>query len=150
MRLSTFSDYTIRSLVYLALQPERSTIADISSAYQISENHLMKVIHFLSQQGYIQTVRGKGGGMRLQQLPETIVLGELLRQTEGTENLLTCLSQQSDCCIQPACRMVSILKEAEQAFFSQLDQYTLADLLLTRQPLMQILKPDIAISGSVQ
>lgn len=140
MHLTTFSDYTMRVLIYLGLRRDGLvTISDIAKAYGISENHLMKVVHQLAQGGFIETVRGKGGGMRLAREPEDINLGELIRITEGDTGLLACLEGQSSCCIQSACSLIGILREAQTALFTVLEKYTLADLLQREQPLSQIL-----------
>ena len=130
MRLSTFSDYNLRVLMYLGVQPDRlATIAEIAAAHEISENHLMKVVHQLGRSGYIETVRGKGGGMRLAKAPKEIVLGEVIRQTEGDIAMVECFSESSSCRLLPACRLKGILGEALSAMFLVLDDYTLADLL---------------------
>jgi Rrf2 family nitric oxide-sensitive transcriptional repressor len=140
MHLTTYSDYSMRVLVYLGLQREKlTTIADIAKAYDISENHLMKVVHHLALEGYIETVRGKGGGMRLAREPETINLGKLVRKTEGDDGLLACTYEVSNCCIQPACNLVGILREAHNALFAVMEKYTLADLIRRKQPLERIL-----------
>lgn len=140
MHLTTFSDYTMRVLIYLGLRRDGLvTISDIAKAYGISENHLMKVVHQLAQGGFIETVRGKGGGMRLAREPEDINLGELIRITEGDTGLLACLEGQGSCCIQSACNLIGILREAQTALFTVLEKYTLADLLQREQPLSQIL-----------
>ena len=130
MRLTTFTDYTLRVLIYLGLHQDRLvTIADIAQAYGISENHLMKVVHGLAQRGDIETVRGKGGGMRLARLPQEINIGETIRATEGYGGLLGCIDGNSDCCIQGTCALVGILREAQNALYAVLDRHTLADLL---------------------
>lgn len=130
MRLSTFSDYNLRVLMYLGVQPDRLvTIAEIAAAHEVSENHLMKVVHQLGRSGYIETVRGKGGGMRLARPPKEIVLGEVIRQTEGDNVMAECFAANSTCRIEPACRLKGILGEALSAVFLVLDGYTLADLL---------------------
>lgn len=140
MNLTTFSDYSMRVLVYLSLEHEGLvTISDIAKAYDISENHLMKVVHHLALEGYIETVRGKGGGMRLAREPEHINLGELLRKSEGGRGLLPCTDGVSNCCIQPACKLVNILQEAHGAMYAVLEKYTLADLMQYQQPLTRIL-----------
>lgn len=142
MHLTTFSDYSMRVLMYLALQREqRVTIAKIAERYQVSENHLTKVVHFLGQKGYIETIRGKGGGLRLKLPPEAINLGEVIHLTEGDEGLLPCVSGEGDCCIMPACRLIAILKESQQALYQILGKYTLADLLIDKSPLSRILGP---------
>ncbi|MBK7421849.1 MAG: Rrf2 family transcriptional regulator [Propionivibrio sp.] len=130
MRLSTFSDYNLRVLMYLGVQSDRlATIAEIADAHKISESHLMKVVHQLGRSGYIETVRGKGGGMRLATAPKEIVLGNVIRQTEGEIAMAECFTEKSACRIEPACRLKSILGEALSALFLVLDDYTLADLL---------------------
>lgn len=131
-------------MIYLGLkQNELSTIAEIARAYDISENHLMKVVHKLGQLGYIDTVRGKGGGMRLARAPEQLNIGEILRHTEGQTGLLPCVDGQSDCCIQPACNFISILSEVQAAIFGVFDRYTLADLLTHKSSLSKILQPSV-------
>jgi Rrf2 family nitric oxide-sensitive transcriptional repressor len=142
MHLTTFSDYAMRVLMYLGLQQGRLvTIAQIAEQYSISENHLTKVVHFLGQQGYIDTVRGKGGGLRLKQKPTEINLAEIVKLTEGDEGLLPCVDGASDCCILPACRLVSILRESQTALYQVLGKYTLADLLCDNPPLSKLLSP---------
>ncbi|MEC9314647.1 MAG: Rrf2 family transcriptional regulator [Pseudomonadota bacterium] len=142
MHLTTFSDYSMRVLMYLALQQEqRVTIADIAQRYQISDNHLTKVVHFLARAGYVRTIRGKGGGLKLNSSVEAINLGEVLRRTEGDEGLLPCVNGEGDCCLIPVCRLTGILRESQQAMYQVLDKYTLADLLVDKAPLRQVLIP---------
>ena len=137
MRLSTFSDYSLRVLMYLGAQPERlATISEIASLHGISEAHLMKVVHQLGRCGHIETVRGKGGGMRLAHAPQSIVLGEVIRQTESDFILAECFTGTPTCRIQGACCLNAILNEALKAMFLVLDGYTLADLLLNPQGLI--------------
>ncbi len=140
MRLTTFSDYNIRVLMYLGLQEGNLvTIADIAQAYGISDNHLTKVVHHLAQQAYVETVRGKGGGLRLVRDPASINLGELLRSTEGDSGLLPCVNTEGTCCIQLACKLMTILREAQTALYSVFDRYTLADLLTDKPSLAEYL-----------
>ncbi len=137
MRLSTFSDYTLRVLMYLGARPERlATIAEIAASHGISESHLMKVVHHLGRCGWIETVRGKGGGMRLALAPQQIVLGDVIRQTESDFVLVECFGADASCRIQEACRLNAILSEALNALFLVLDGYTLADLLANPQGLI--------------
>jgi Rrf2 family nitric oxide-sensitive transcriptional repressor len=143
MHLTTFSDYSMRVLMYLALQQEqRVTIGDIAKRYQISENHLTKVVHFLAKAGYIKTIRGKGGGLSLNRAAESVNLGEVIRQTEGDEGLLPCVHGEGDCCLIQVCRLTGILRESQQALYQVLDKYTLADLLVDTVPLSRILTPN--------
>ena len=131
MRLSAFSDYSLRVLAYLGVNVGRLvTIAEIAQSYDISENHLMKVVHHLGRAGYLETVRGKGGGIRLARAPADIVIGEVVRQTESDLSLVECFGE--GCCrIASACRLKSILQESLDAMFLVLDGYTLADVLDT-------------------
>jgi Rrf2 family transcriptional regulator, nitric oxide-sensitive transcriptional repressor len=148
MRLTTFSDYSMRVMMYLGLQHGRLvTISDIAQAYQISGNHLTKVVHYLAQGGYIETVRGKGGGLRLAREPDSVNIGEMIRATENDTGLLPCLDAESTCCIQPACKLMGMLREAQSAMYGVLDQYTLADLLSKNEPLTRILLPPRAAGG---
>jgi Rrf2 family nitric oxide-sensitive transcriptional repressor len=142
MRLTTFSDYSFRVLVYLGSAPDRlATIADIAQAYDISPNHLMKVVHFLAQEGYIETVRGKGGGMRLAKPPRSINVGRVLRSTEEGFDLVECLEKgRTVCRIAPACVLKGVIAEARNAFLAVLDRYTLADLVVPSRPLAQLLR----------
>jgi Rrf2 family transcriptional regulator, nitric oxide-sensitive transcriptional repressor len=140
MQLTTFSDYTMRVMMYLGIQHGKLvTISDIAQAYKISENHLMKVVHHLAQRGYIETVRGKGGGLRLVLEPNTVNIGEMIRISEGETNLLPCLGPNGTCCIQSSCKLMGILREAQVALYSVLDKYTLADLLQQEESLSRIL-----------
>jgi Rrf2 family nitric oxide-sensitive transcriptional repressor len=143
MRLTTFSDYTLRVLMYLGVRRgELVTIAEIASAYGISENHLMKVVHFLGRQGYVETVRGKGGGLRLLLNPEKIGVGEVVRGTEENLALVECFDEEANQCnIAPACLLKGVFKKAANAFFAELDRYTLADLLRPAPKLVRILRP---------
>ncbi len=137
MRLSTFSDYSLRVLMYLGAQPDRlATISEIAASHGISESHLMKVVHQLGRCGFVETVRGKGGGMRLALAPQHIVLGDVIRQTESDFALVECFSTNATCRIQGACHLNAILGEALNALFLVLDDYTLADLLANPQGLI--------------
>jgi Rrf2 family nitric oxide-sensitive transcriptional repressor len=147
MKLTTFSDYTLRVLIYLALRDDRlSTIGEIADAYGISRNHLMKVVHYLATGGYLQTVRGKGGGVRLALPPQEISIGALVRETESNTVLVECFDpDHSECTIEPACALRGMLRQALEAFFSVLDGYTLADILRNRSRLASLLELRLSI-----
>lgn len=144
MKLTTFSDYTLRVLMYLALNRERlATIPEIAAAYDISENHLMKVVHQLARSGVIESVRGKGGGIRLAREPGTIHLGQVVRASEGSAPIVECLSDDTgNCRIAPACRLTEILVRAFDALYATLDEYTLADLVSSPRDLRILLVCD--------
>lgn len=141
MRLTTFTDYSLRVMIYLGVRAnELATIGDIAAAYGVSKNHLMKVVHFLGQRGYVETLRGKSGGLRLARAPEEINLGQLVRATESNTVLLECFEpQSSQCKIEPVCKLRGILGRSLQAFFAVLDQHTLADVLRNREQLVNVL-----------
>ncbi len=131
MRLTSFSDYSLRVLMYLALEPKRlATIPEIAAAYGISENHLTKVVHKLGRSGVVDAIRGKGGGVRLAREPHEVRLGQVLRTTEGSAAIVECLSPEANACrIAPVCRLTGILVEGLDALYASLDAYTLADLV---------------------
>ena len=131
MQLTKYSDYSLRVLMYVGLKTEGlSTIKEISEAYNISENHLMKLTHHLGKLGYINTVRGKRGGIELALAPEFINIGDLVLKTETNLNIVECFaSQQNTCPIIGHCQLAFILSEALDAFVQILKKYTLKDLL---------------------
>lgn len=140
MRLTTYTDYTFRTLMYLAINPDRhATIAEIASAYQISEAHLMKVVHRLGVANVIETLRGRGGGIRLARPAEDINLGAIARRSEADMALVPCFDAAGTCAIGACCRLSKVLEEALAAFLAVLDRYTLADLVVERQPLATLL-----------
>jgi Rrf2 family nitric oxide-sensitive transcriptional repressor len=141
MKLTTFSDYSLRVLMFLALEKNRrATIPEIAAAYGISENHLMKVVHQLARSGVIESVRGKGGGIRLTREPETIRLGQIVRTSEGDGPIVECLSDDpASCRIAPVCRLTAIVVRAFESLYATLDEYTLADLVNDPKQLSVIL-----------
>lgn len=144
MRLTTFSDYSLRVLIFLGLAGDRLvTIDEIAGAYGISRNHLMKVVHQLGRLGYVETVRGKGGGMRLARAPEHIRAGDVVRATEDDFGLVECMEGmegiRSGCRITRSCVLRHALGEALEAFLATLDRYTLANLIEPQQPLARVL-----------
>lgn len=141
MRLTTFTDYCLRVLMYVgAKDGELATVDEIAASYDVSRNHLMKVVFRLGQLGYLKNLRGKGGGMRLAMKPEEVNLGKLIRQTEEDLKIVECFQASGGGCrIEPACVLRKALGEALRAFLSVLDGYTLADLLVPRRQLARLL-----------
>lgn len=141
MRLTVYTDFSLRVLMYLALHRDRlPTIAEIAASYGISRNHLMKVVYELGLAGYIETVRGKNGGLRLAREPEAIILGEVVRRTEPDMALVPCFDPANGACvITPACKLRRALHEARAAFLQVLDGYSLADLVENQGALQALL-----------
>ena len=141
MELTNYSDYALRILIYLGLKREKlSTITEISDCYRISRNHVVKIVHHLGQLGYLDTMRGKHGGIRLARAPEMINIGEVIRHTESTMDIVECFSEQNTCVICDSCVLRSIIAEALAAFMTVLDGYTLADLMVPKHQLKKQLK----------
>ncbi len=134
MRLTVYTDYSLRMLMYLAVMGDGlATIAEVAAAYGISKAHLTKVAHQLGLAGYVETVRGKGGGLRLARSPGAIGLGDVVRRTEPDMALVPCFGPvHAPCPIVPACGLRGALYEAGQAFLAVLDRYSLADLVQRR------------------
>lgn len=138
MRLTRMTDYALRLLMYAAQHPDRlCTIGEIARVHGISEAHLMKVTHQLAQRGWIVTVRGKGGGLRLARPATDINLGAIVRDMEPDLELVDCLSDDSDCRLTGRCGLTAILQTALAQFLSHLDQHTLADGLVLSSPLFE-------------
>ena len=132
MRLTRFTDYGLRTLIYLALKPDTlASIAEISTAYGISENHMTKVVHALGQAGLIETLRGRNGGLRLARRADEIGLGEVVRATEPELALVECQAG-AHCAIGDACLLHGIMDEAAGALLAVLDRYTVADVASPR------------------
>lgn len=130
MRLTTLTDYALRLLIHVAQHPDRlCTIAEVSQAYGISEAHLMKVTHRLAQTGWIETLRGKGGGMRLVRPPREIGLGDVVRDMESDFAIVECFAAPDACTLDGRCRLAGVLQQALTAFHEQLDRHSLQDLL---------------------
>lgn len=150
MQLTQFSDYALRVLIYLTQKEDGfANITEIADFYQISRNHLVKVVHFLSTNGVLHTVRGKSGGLRLARLPQELRLGELIRLTEVNFELVECFSlQNNQCVITPQCRLQGILREAHKAFLAVLDRYTLADAVKGQIDIQGLLlRREIGVQG---
>jgi Rrf2 family nitric oxide-sensitive transcriptional repressor len=131
MRLTNFSDFALRVLMYAAAQEDRLiTIEETAEVYGISRAHLMKVANQLTRAGYLKAVRGRSGGLALAKRPERINLGDVLRITEPDFALVECFTKDNRCVITPRCRLRGVLHEALAAFTGTLDRFTLADLIL--------------------
>jgi Rrf2 family nitric oxide-sensitive transcriptional repressor len=141
MQLTAYTDYALRVLIYLAVHEERwVTISEMATAYAISKNHLMKIVHQLGQEGFIKTLRGRGGGLRLAHPLVQVHLGEVVRKTEPHFHVVECFHPSTNCCpITPACGLAGALAEARDAFLTVLDRYTLADIIQEKQALAQLL-----------
>lgn len=141
MKLTAFTDYSLRVLLYLTARPERrATIAEIAQAFDVSEHHLTKVVHFLGRHGWLATVRGKGGGLGLAAAPSDIVVGRVVRATEGEPRPAECFGAAPvHCRIARVCRLRGVLADAVQAFYGVLDGVTLADLVDDRAGLAPLL-----------
>ena len=131
MRLSDYTDYTLRVLMYCAAHTDRLvTIAEIAERHQVSKNHLMKIVNDLARQGLLGTTRGRGGGLRLLQAPAAIRIGDVVRGAETDFRLVECFEASTDTCTLTAtCRLKGVLHRAMQAWLAELDAVTLADLL---------------------
>jgi Rrf2 family nitric oxide-sensitive transcriptional repressor len=140
MRLTAYTDFSLRVLIYLAVHPDRRpTIAEIANRYGISRAHLMKVVYQLGLNGYVETQRGKGGGLTLAKAPSGITVGEIVRQTEPDMAIVSCQDLSAPACsIAPACRLKGKLTEARAAFLKVLDDCTLAEVVSNR-PALELL-----------
>lgn len=130
MRLTQYTDFSLRVLIYLGLQEDRRcTIREISDAYGISRNHLMKVVQQLAAEGFVDSVRGVGGGLTLSADAGRLNVGGIVRKMEPDLGLVECMRPGNECVITPACSLAGMLSEARKAFLDVLDRYTLADIL---------------------
>lgn len=145
MKLSLYSDYALRIMIHLATHPGRlASIGEIAQLYGVSRNHLMKIVQDLARAGFIQTLRGRGGGIRLGRPAEQIRLGQLIRHTEGGGPLVDC----STCLIATACNLPPVFAEAMDAFLAVFDRYSLADMVASGDELRLLFSPDEASGGS--
>jgi len=143
MRLTAFTDYCLRVLIFVASHPDgRATIAEIAQSYGISENHLIKVVHSLGKAGFLSNVRGRGGGLSLPCPADGINVGAVVRHAEGAPVPAACFDPAAArCSIAGVCRLRDALHEAVDAFYAVLDRYSLADLVVNRKTLQSILLP---------
>jgi Rrf2 family nitric oxide-sensitive transcriptional repressor len=141
VRLTRYTEYSLRVLLYLGLRRDRlCSISEIATAYRISESHLTKVVQGLGRQGFIETQRGRGGGLRLAKPPEAIPLADVIRRNEsGLEN-----PDCANCPLVPACRLTGILNQALRAFVQVFEAYTLADILGPGDRMLALLDESLA------
>ncbi|MEH7382201.1 Rrf2 family transcriptional regulator [Bacillus sp. JJ1533] len=143
MKLTNYTDYSLRVLMYLAMKNEEElcTIQEIAEAYNISRNHLMKIIHHLGKLEYIKTIRGRNGGFRLAKHPKDINIGEVVSNTEEDFNIVDCFKEGGGyCSISPSCKLKHALYEALQAFINVLNGYTLEDLVTNKTDLLDLFR----------
>jgi Rrf2 family nitric oxide-sensitive transcriptional repressor len=142
MRLTVYTDYALRLLMYLAVKDDGlATIAEVAHSYDISRNHMMKVAHQLGVAGYVDTVRGRSGGLRLARPAADINLGDVVRRTEQDMALVPCMSSaDAVCAIRPSCLLKRALDRATAAFLAVLDEYSLGDLVKPRHALRSLLE----------
>lgn len=144
MRITSHTDYALRTLIYLAAHPqERVPTRDVAGVFDISLNHLLKVVHRLGALGYVEVVRGKGGGMQLMRHPGTIRVGDVVRDFEPDLNLVECFdTERNQCLITPACSLQGTLRDATEAFLEVLDGQTIEDVVQSRRrALRRLLRP---------
>jgi Rrf2 family transcriptional regulator, nitric oxide-sensitive transcriptional repressor len=140
MRLTLHTDYALRVLIHVAISDGKLiTINDIAESFDVSKQHLMKVVSNLSQNGYLDTVRGRKGGIRLRRSPRDINIGEMVRMTEDKLDVIGCLGRRDYCPIERICVLRCVLRDAIQAFLAVLDGYTLADLIKPQRALSSLL-----------
>ncbi|KTC80470.1 Rrf2 family transcriptional regulator [Legionella cherrii] len=141
MQLTQFTDYSLRALIYIAIKQNTCTIDDIACVYDISRNHLIKIIHNLSKLGIIKTIRGKNGGLMMAKNPADINLKALVLQLEPHFDLVPCFNKdKANCCIAPTCKLRKLLLDAQNAFFTVLEQFSLEDIIQNKVELYPLLK----------
>jgi len=141
VKISSFSDYSLRILIYLGIIDKKASIAEISTDFDLSKNHLMKAAHNLIKLGYVRSIRGKHGGILLAVSPESINLGKIILQLERNLDIVECFNAKKNTCnITPACRLKGVFKEAEDAFLKTLTKYSLAHLIQNKMELKRLIK----------
>lgn len=130
MKLSLFTDYSLRVLMFAALKGESFSLSEVAESYDISRHHLVKVVNYLAKLGYLETRRGRGGGIALGMKPEDIRIGMVVRRTEDSPFIVECFDKQHNTCpISGSCRLKGALAQAVTAFYETLDRHTLRDLV---------------------
>ena len=148
MQLTLHTDYALRVLIYLTQQREDlATISEISEFYKISRNHLVKVVHHLAGSGFIQTTRGKHGGMKLAREPRLISIGDVVRLMEPNFDIVECFDKAPpNCAVTSVCKLKSVLQQAGEEFLGVLDCYSLADAIEQSEVTAQIFPLDQLLS----
>lgn len=142
MQLKKYTDYALRVLIYAGMKADQElvSIKEISETYSISQHHLGKIVYELNKKGFIETFRGRNGGIRLAKAPKDINVGMIVRDLERDVHLLECFDRETNQCIlSPACKLKHALHEALEAFFAVLDQYTLKDLIVNEEELLELM-----------
>ena len=148
MRLTLHTDYALRLLIHVAIADGKLiTISDIAESFDISKQHLMKVANNLSRKGYLDTVRGRGGGIRLRRKPRDVNIGRVVRETEDKLDVIGCLGRRDYCPIERVCVLRGVMHDAIGAFLAVLDEYTLADLIKPQKALSLLLLDQHAARG---
>lgn len=129
MRLALQTDYSLRTLMFLAARPNRQTVESVATFFQISETHIGKVVHQLARMGYVRSIRGVGGGLELAKSPDEITIGEIIRAVEGNAHLLECIGIENVCVIQQHCKLRTVLDHAERIQIEYLNSVRLSDIL---------------------
>ena len=144
MHLTKYTDYGLRALIYLALNPDRAVpTTEIAGVFDVSQGHLTKVVNRLAEAGFVRTTRGKGGGSRLLLSPQQIDIGMVVRALEDDLSIIDCVN--SNCRLMPACELRGVIQQAMDAFLGVLDQYTLEDIVAHRCDIMRSLFPDMPV-----
>ncbi|REK18956.1 MAG: Rrf2 family transcriptional regulator [Planctomycetota bacterium] len=138
MRLTTHTDFALRTLMYLATQGGRATAGQVAQLYGISTHHLGKVVNNLARLGYVRSVRGIGGGIELAREPREVRLGDVIEAFEGNMHLLDCVATDNVCAIESFCKLKGVLAEAERLQLDYFNQITLADVAPTRRQLARL------------
>jgi len=134
MQLTSYTDYSLRALLFIAKKPDRLvTVSEITEHYGVSRNHMVKVVHNLGTLGFVKTVRGKSGGVRLARAPEDIKISDVVKETEPHMNIQECFNRSTNTCpLIDDCRLMGVLYKARSGFMSVLEQYTLADMMKSK------------------
>ncbi len=128
MQITRYTDISLRVLMYLASKPDDIiSISHLSTTYMASNNHMVKVVHNLVKLGYLESIRGRNGGVRLNGNPSNITVSEVVRKTENHDNVINCA--KANCPLHPRCSLTGVLQKANEAFYAALENTSLADLI---------------------